>query len=71
MGTLSLCELLILKEELRCSIDNVLQRGFIGDDRCIRMDYEKNRYKNLVRMYDKVTSLVLDAIDEMNVNNSG
>jgi len=65
MGTLSLCELLILKEELKCSIDGILQRGFAADDRCVCMNFEKVRYKNLVRMYDKVSSLVLDIIDSM------
>ena len=65
MGTLSLCELLILKEELKCSIDGILQRGFAADDRCVCMNFEKSRYKNLVRMYEKVSSLVLDIIDDL------
>ena len=65
MCVFSLMELDLLKEELMCSINNVLQRGFIGDERFVHMDFEKVRFKRLVRLYEKIDTVMIDKLDDI------
>lgn len=57
---ISLTDLIVLHSELQCSIESMLDRGFLERD---VYNYGKARYKRLCNLHDKVVSLILDCID--------
>lgn len=58
---LCLSDLYFLRTELELSIEHIIERKFFEVD---SLDYDWVRYKNLVRLYKKINSLILDIEDE-------
>ena len=63
MSDLKLTDFLLLREEIHSLIDLLSQRGFSLDDTS-NMDFQKIRYKRLVRLYNTLDSCILDLLDD-------
>ena len=62
MSNLYLSDFLLLREEVHSLIDLLSQRGFALDD-VSNMDFQKIRYKRLVRLYNVLDECILDLLD--------
>ena len=63
MSNLKLTDFLLLREEIHSLLDSLSQRGFSLDDTS-NMDFQKIRYKRLVRLYNTLDSCILDLLDD-------
>ena len=58
-----LSDFLLLREEIHSLIDLLSQRGFVLDD-VSNMDFQKIRYRRLVRLYNVLDECILDLLDD-------
>ena len=70
MTKLDLPELILIREEVLTILDSISVRGFSLDDTCPHIDFQKIRYKRLVRLYEKLDKCILSSFDELNSGNS-
>ena len=70
MCNLQLADFLLLREEILCIINEMTFRGFSLDDNFARIDFQKIRYKRLVRLYERLDSVILDLLEDFDSNAS-
>lgn len=63
MNNLHFSEMLLLREEIFSTLNEICVRGFALDDDCPHIDFQKIRYKRLVRLYDRLDECILDMMD--------
>lgn len=65
MNNLHFSEMLLLREEIFSTLNEISARGFGLDDDCPHIDFQKIRYKRLVRLYDRLDECILDMTDSL------